>query len=143
MVFAMLLPICARAQDFRATLSGRVADRTGAAIAGAKVRAVNRANNQLTVAGTNQDGFFTLPYLTPGMYDVEAEATGFGSARRERVTLLVAQKLDLPFQLEVGGVSEKITVTADVGEVQTSDASGGLNFDSLQTSEYPLNGRQV
>src|SRR5207247_8153687 len=69
--------------------------------------------------------------------------SGFGSMRRERIILLVAQKLDLPFRLDLGTVSEKITVTAEVGEVQTSDASGGLNFDSLQTSEYPLNGRQV
>src|SRR5437867_4227711 len=140
---ATLLSFCALAQDFRATLSGQVTDRTGAAIAGAKVRAIDRATNQTIVADTNQDGFFTLPYLTPGIYVAEAEAAGFATARRERITLLVAQKLDLPFRLDVGKVSEKITVTAEVAEVQTSDASGGLNFDSLQTSDYPLNGRQV
>jgi len=81
-LLTILLPLCTRAQDFRATLSGQVTDRSGAAIPDAKVRAVDRATNQATVADTNQDGFFTLPYLAPGIYDVEVEATGFSTVRR-------------------------------------------------------------
>src|SRR5258705_2530969 len=99
-LLAMLLPWGVPAQDFRATLSGQVTDRSGAAIPDAKVRAVDRATNQATIADTNQDGFFTLPYLAPGIYDVEAEATGFTTMRRERITRLVAPKLELPLLLD-------------------------------------------
>ncbi|MCL5742997.1 MAG: carboxypeptidase-like regulatory domain-containing protein [Acidobacteria bacterium] len=132
------------AQDFRAQISGQVLDQAGAAIPGAKVRAVQKNTGQATETTTNHEGYYTLTYLLPSDYDVEASATGFKTTRRENVTLLVSQKLDLPFKLEVGGVSAEVTVTAEAPElIQTADASGGLNFDSLMTSEYALNGRQV
>src|SRR5215472_7192743 len=143
-IFALLsLITCATAQDPRATISGQVTDRSGAAVPNAKVTAVQRSTNQATTAVTNQEGFYTLPYLQPSTYAVDVEADGFTRVRRENISLMVAQKLDLPFQLDIGAVSEKVTVLADVVELQTADASGGLNFDPLQTSEYPLNGRQV
>jgi hypothetical protein len=131
------------AQEFRGTITGQVMDGSGAAVPGAKVRAVQRSTNQATDATTNQDGFFALPYLQPSDYDVEVTATGFRKAVKENVTLLVAQKLDLDFRLEVGDMSQQITVQAEVEVLQTADASGGMNFDSTMTSEYALNGRQL
>src|SRR4051812_13480982 len=83
------------AQEFRGTISGQVLDASGAAIAGATVRAVQRSTNQATEARTNQDGYYALPYLQPSDYDVEASHTGFRKAKKENVTLLVAQKLEV------------------------------------------------
>src|SRR5260370_3486103 len=134
---------CLLAQDFRATITGQVLDISGASIPGAKVRAVQRSTNQATEAVSNREGYYTLPYLAPSTYDIEVTAEGFSRLRRENISLIVAEKLDLPLLLEVGKVSNEITVRADVDTIQSADASGGLNFDSLQTSEYPLNGRQV
>ena len=132
------------AQDFRATITGQVTDESGAAVPGAKVRAVQRSTNQATETETSQNGYYTLPYLQPSSYDIEVTATGFQRMRRENVTLMVAEKLDLPFRLQIGQVTQEITVTADAPElIQTADASGGLNFDSVMTSEFALNGRQV
>src|SRR5258705_6320585 len=91
-LLAMLLPWGVPAQDFRATLSGQVTDRSGAAIPDAKVRAVGRATNQATVPDTNQDGFFPLPYPAPGIYDVQAEPTGFNTTPRAQLTPLVPPK---------------------------------------------------
>ncbi|HEV3198215.1 MAG TPA: carboxypeptidase-like regulatory domain-containing protein, partial [Bryobacteraceae bacterium] len=139
----LFLTVCASSQDFRATISGQVTDRLGAAIPNAKVRAIQRSTNETFSAVTNQDGFYTLPYLPPSTYTVEVQADGFSMQRRANVSLMVAEKLDLPILLELGKVTETITVTANAGDVQTADASGGTNFDALQTSEYPLNGRQV
>ena len=142
---ALLLCACPllSGQDFRATITGQVTDAGGAAIAGAKVRAIQRSTNQVTEATSNQDGYYTLPYLQPSTYDIEVTAAGFDTLRRENLTLMVAEKRDLPLKLEVGNVHTEIQVTADVQEVQAADASGGLNFDALQASEYPINGRQV
>src|SRR5262245_49580226 len=126
-LFAALL----NGQDFRATIAGQVTDSTGSAIAGATVRAVQRTTNQSIVRETNSDGFYTLPYLQPSTYDIEVTAPGFRTMRRANITLLVADRLDLPFQMEVGDVSQQITVTADsVDLLKTADASGGLSFDS-------------
>src|SRR5450432_533362 len=130
-------------QDSRATVAGMVLDQAGAAIPGARIRAVQRSTNLPAETVSDREGYYTLPYLQPGNYDIEVTAPGFSLLRRENVTLLVAQKLDLPLKLEVGQVNDRITVTANAGVVQSSDASGGMNFDSIQTSEYPLNGRQV
>src|SRR5215510_6330809 len=132
------------AQDFRATITGTVSDQSGSAIAGAKVRAVQRNTNQAIEVDTNQEGRYTLPYLQPSSYDIEVTAPGFHKTKRENLTLMVAEKVDLPFQLEVGQMTQEITVTAEATElIRTADASGGLNVDSLMTSEYALNGRQV
>ena len=136
---ALFLP----AQDPRATITGQVVDISGASIPGAKVRAVQRSTNQATEAVTNHEGYYTLPYLAPSTYDIEVTADGFNRLRRENISLMVAEKLNLPLKLDVGNVSNEVTVRADIDALQSADASGGLNFDSLQTSEYPLNGRQV
>src|SRR6266542_5644202 len=85
------------AQDYRATITGQVTDQSGAAIVGAKVRAVQRDTNEAKEATTNQDGYYSLPYLQPSTYDIEVTATGFNKARRENVTLLVADKQQVAF----------------------------------------------
>ena len=126
-----------------ATITGQVTDPTGSAIVGAKVRAVQRSTNQAFEATTNQEGYYTLTYLKPDSYDIEATADGFEKIMMENVTLLVAEKRELPFLLKVGDVKMEVKVVAEVAEVQTADASGGVNFDSLQASQFPMNGRQV
>src|SRR5262245_28904017 len=110
---AALLATSLPAQDFRATIKGQVADQTGAAIAGAKVRAVQRTTNQATEVVTNEDGFYTLPYLAPSTYDIEVTAEGFAKLRRENVVLMVAEKLDLPLRLEIGQTATQVTVVAE------------------------------
>ena len=130
-------------QDSRATITGMVLDKTGSGVPGAKIRAVQRSTNIAAETTADHAGYYTLPYLQPSTYDLEVTAHGFSLLQRQGITLLVAQKLDLPLKLEVGQVNERVTVTANADVVQSSDASGGLNFDSIQTSEYPLNGRQV
>src|SRR5262249_14876895 len=142
-ICATLLAATLPGQDFRATITGQVTDSSGAAIPDAVVRAVQRSTRQTTETTTNHDGYYTLPYLQPSTYDVEVTAQGFQKLRRENIALMVAEKLDLPITLQVGRVTEAITVTAEPEVVASSDASGGLNFDSTQTSDYPLNGRQV
>ena len=145
----VILVLCATAamrlgaQDFRATITGQVSDPSGAAITGAQIRAVQRNTNAVIVAVSNHQGYYTLPFLQPSTFDIEVTAQGFSKLRRENITLLVAEKLDLPLNLEVGSVMERMVVSASADVIQTADASLGLNFDSLQTSEYALNGRQV
>src|SRR6266851_3414346 len=131
------------AQDFRATISGQVLDRTGAAIPHANVAAIRVDNDEATRATTNSQGFYTLSYLTPGSFTIEVEAPGFKKLTRKGINLLVADKLDLPLVLDIGESSTNITVTAETELIHTADASGGTSFDSLQVSEYALNGRQV
>jgi hypothetical protein len=89
------------AQDFRATISGRVTDATGAAIPGAKVTATQVSTNQVTAQTTNPEGYFTLTYLLPSTYNIEVEAQGFKRMKGDNVTLLVAFGLQRQFPWSV------------------------------------------
>ncbi|MCU0245632.1 MAG: carboxypeptidase regulatory-like domain-containing protein, partial [Bryobacter sp.] len=145
LVFLLLVVLAVMgAQDFRATIAGQITDPLGAAIPGAKIRVIQKSTNESVETVSNADGYYTLTYLQPSTYDIEVTAPGFSRSVRADVALLVAQKLDLPFRLEIGEVASTVTVTAEATELlQTSDASGGLNYDGRMTSEFALNGRQV
>ena len=131
------------AQDYRASVAGQVTDPSGALVPGATIRAINRATNASKETKTTSEGYYTIPYLDPGEYDVELSAPGFQSVKRERIILEVADKLNLPFQLIVGQMSQEVTITATQEILQTSNADRGFVFDPLKTQEYPLNGRQT
>src|SRR5215468_9144738 len=137
------LAVAAFAQDDRGTISGRVTDASGAAVPEAKIKATQKSTNRATEVVANKEGFYTLPYLQPGTYDIEVSANGFKTTLILNQALQTADKLDLPIQLAVGAVNSEVTVVAEVETLRTADASGGLNFDSRMTSEFALNGRQV
>ncbi len=99
-------------QDFRATITGQITDSSKSAVPGATVKAIQPGTNEVTQTVTNKEGYYSLSYLTPNKYIVEVSAPGFKSVRRENVVLLVADKLDLSFSLEVGQMSTEVTVTA-------------------------------
>ncbi|HYW47027.1 MAG TPA: TonB-dependent receptor [Bryobacteraceae bacterium] len=141
-----LLPLLALsmglyAQD-RATLTGTVTDPSGASIPTATIRATNTATNQTSETKTTTDGVYTIPYLSPGLYDIEVAAAGFQTLKRQSIVLEVAQRLVFPVQLTVGQATTEITVTGQQEVTETGDASRGLVFDPVKTQEYPLNGRQ-
>lgn len=98
--------------------------------------------NQETETRTGESGLYNLPFLDPGQYTVYAEAPGFKETRRPNITLNVADKLNLPLSLQLGDVSEQVTVTGEQELVQTTTASRGLVFDPMKMQEYPLNGGQ-
>jgi hypothetical protein len=143
MLALLLLSSGLLAQDFRATLSGIVTDPSGAAVPGATVRAINIGTNAVKETTTTGDGVYTIPYLDPGVYNIEATSAGFQTLKREKIVLEVAQKMNLPIQLTVGQSTTEITVTGQQETIDTGDASRGLVFDSIKVSEYPLNGRQT
>jgi len=73
-VLALLFVSCALFAQDRATLTGTVSDPSGAAIPGATVKATNTANNNVSETKTTTDGIYTIPYLLPGVYNIEVTA---------------------------------------------------------------------
>lgn len=143
-LFALqLAAIVLLGQDFRATISGQVTDPSNAALPGVTVKAVNVGTNETVEAITNDEGYYTLPYLTPGTYNVEASLAGFAPLRREGIVLRVADKLNLPLKLKIGEISQAITVVGEQELIETGSADRGLVYDPIKVQEYPLNGRQT
>jgi hypothetical protein len=73
----LALASSAFAQEFRATVRGRVVDSSQAALPGATVNVVNQQTNEVATATTNQDGAYTIPFLRPGRYTLTVEMSGF------------------------------------------------------------------
>lgn len=121
------------AQDFRATLTGLVTDPSGAVIPGATVRATNVTTNATKEAQTTELGVFTIPYLDPGVYDVEVSAKGFQTVVRPKIVLRVADKVNLRVELKLSQTSETVVVTAEQEVIETASADRGLVFDPIKT----------
>ncbi len=141
-ILALLIVSSALFAQEQGTITGVVTDPSGAAIPNATIKAINLANNQTSETKSATDGNFTIPYLAPGVYNVEATAPGFQSVKRQDIVLAVSQRLNLPLQLPVGQATTEITVTGQQEVIQSTDANRGLVFDPIKTQEYPLNGRQ-
>src|SRR5690349_13937742 len=117
------------AQGVEATLKGRVADSSGAVVPGAKVDVKNTGTNLVTSTVTDSAGQYTVPFLQPGTYTVSMEAAGFKKAIRDGVTLTVGGTVALDMTLEVGALTEQVTVMGDALVLETAKADRGTLVD--------------
>src|SRR5882724_13221443 len=97
-------------QSNAADLQGVVRDQSGAVVSGATVTARNPGTNISKTTTTNQDGSYLIVNLTPGDYEVTVEAPNFKKSVLPGVTITVGQRADLDVTLEVGQVSEIVTI---------------------------------
>jgi hypothetical protein len=128
-------------QAFTATVLGTISDGAGGVLPGVTVTVTNLATGQARTAVTDEGGRFSLPLLPPGTYRISAELTGFKTAVRDAVRLEVNQQQRADFTLEIGAISEEVTVTAELPMVQTTTATVGTVVSSKEAQELPLNGR--
>jgi len=135
--FALLIPAASLAQDFRASITGRVTDPTGAVVAGAKVTVTNAATRVATPVQANEQGVFSVPYLIPGRYEVRAEAQGFKTALREGIHLQTSDRLTLDLGLELGTTSEVVEVKERASLIDTSAAVAGTVISSKTVTQIP------
>lgn len=142
-VIALLALCCASlfAQEYRSTLAGQVTDPQGAAVAGAKVRLREVATNTAYEATAGGDGAFTLPFVPPGDYELSAEANGFKKYVQSGIRIGTNQRLAQNITLSLGAITESITVSADVSQLNTSSASVGQVISTAQLESMPMNGR--
>ncbi len=143
-VLSLFLSCCAlSAQEFRATLAGKVSDPSGAGVAGATVSARATATGAVTPTTTNQDGFYQILFLNPGEYTVTTEKEGFQRSIQQGLNLQVAEKATLDIQLSIGDVAQSMTVEANAGVVEAETADRGLTVDSRRVESTPLQGRNI
>ncbi len=137
----LLLTMASAAQDFRATITGRVTDTNKAAIPNAQVTVKNIGTNETTTATTNNEGNFRAPLLRPGLYSVSVEATGFKKAVRENVELVIKQVATIDVALEPGSIDEQVTIQGETPLLESATADRGGVIDRQRVIELPLNAR--
>src|SRR5262245_21401202 len=128
-------------QEFRATLTGRVADPGDAPISAAAVVVKNTGANTVSTTRTNSQGNYSMPFLAPGTYSVTVEAQGFKRTVLDEATLNVNQTATLNFRLELGAITQEVTVTAEASTLDQGTADRGGVIDDESVREFPLNGR--
>jgi hypothetical protein len=140
-VLCILLAACLsilQAQDPRGILRGRISDQSGAVLPRASIRATNVESGVTLSAATNESGNYSIPFVLPGFYDVEVELTGFKQFRQTRVQVRVSETTDLNITMEVGGVAERVEVTAETPLLDTAGASLGQVIDTRRVRELPI-----
>ncbi len=131
----------ALAQDFRATVTGRVTDANRAAIPNASVQVKNIGTNEVSTATTNSEGNYRVPFLRPGTYSITVESSGFKRATRDNIELVISQAATFDFALEPGNVSDSVTITSEAAIIETASADRGGVIDQQKVLELPLNSR--
>jgi hypothetical protein len=131
-----------QAQSNAADLQGFVRDPSGAVVANATVTARNPATNTSKTAASNDEGYYQILNLTPGEYEVSVEAPNFKKAVLPGVKLTVGQRADLDVSLEVGQVSEVVTISGATAElVETSKTAISTTIDQQRIDNLPINER--
>jgi hypothetical protein len=142
---ATLVMLCTamavKAQD-TGYISGTVADKTGAAIAGAQVVIASTNGSATHPTTTNGDGAYVVAGLPGGSYNIEVTAKGFQRYSAKDVVLDVAAKIRVDIQLTVGAVTEEVVVTGEsVAQVETQSSALGDTINGTQVNQLELNGR--
>lgn len=137
---SLLMCIGAGAQEYRGTLTGVVRDASGAVIPSAQVTVINVATNTKLNVATSTQGVYTVPNLAPGVYSVTVSKTGFKTLVRSNIQINTGQTLGLNLTLEVGAVTQQVTVTAQAPLLNTETGSGGTVLNSQIVSTMPIHG---
>ncbi len=136
-VLLLLVTLPASGQEVRGNISGTVKD-AGGVLPGASVEITNVDTGISQHLVTNATGYFEAPLLQPGNYQVTVQLEGYRKVVRPGIVLGVSQQVSLPFQLEVGGIAETITVSAESPLLDTSAVSSSQTFDAKMVETLPM-----
>jgi hypothetical protein len=140
LVVATICSPSAIAQEL-ASLSGRITDPHGLPVTGVKVQAVNVNTNGAYPTETNDAGLYNIPALPPGTYRVIVDKQGFVQIIKPNVQLHVADIIAINFGLQVGSITQSVTVEAGVPLVNTQSGAVSTVIDRQFVESLPLNGR--
>jgi hypothetical protein len=140
-VLCLFLALPVAAQKFTGTIRGTVTDPTSAAVPDAEVTLRNDATGETRVVKTNYQGEYVAPELTAGMYTVTVKKANFKESIHKGVELHVASTAVADAVLQVGNVTEQVTVEANAVQVETTNGVVGNVVEGNEVRELPLNGR--
>jgi Carboxypeptidase regulatory-like domain/TonB dependent receptor len=133
-----LAPVPAAAQAVYGSISGTVTDSSGAILPGVSVTVTSVERKTSDTVVTNESGFFLKERLVPGTYEVKAELASFKTAVVPSVVVNVDTQTPINFKLEVGELTETVTVTGGSPLLKTDRADVATSFTQKQLTELPI-----
>ena len=138
-IVLLLAAATARAQSTTGTIAGRIADAQGFVMPGVIVTATGSQGAKSAV--TDGEGRFSLPLLTPGRYTVRAELQGFKTIDRSDIDVRLDQRVDLAMTMEIGDLTESVTVVGAPAQLNPTSATITTNLDSSTLASLPVGRR--
>src|SRR4029453_6022583 len=135
---ALSFPTTTWGQEVTASITGKVADPSSAIIAGAKVTAKDLDRGTLLTTETNAAGFYNLPRVPIGTYDIRVEVVGFQTAIHPPVHLELNQTARVDFVMQLGEVTQTVEVTGAPPLLQTDTMELGSVINSKTNEDFPL-----
>lgn len=130
-------------QEFRANISGTITDPSGAPIAAARIEAISAERQVRYEAVSNDLGIYLIRFLPPGTYSLSVQKDGFKRAQRDGIAAQGADRLSVDIRMEVGGVTESVTVTGETPLLATETASRSVTLEQKYVDDLPTSGRNV
>jgi hypothetical protein len=140
LLYLSFLPSPAAAQATGA-ITGLASDASGGALPGVTIEITSRDTSQVRSAVTGADGFYTVPLVNPGVYQVKATLAGFRTTLRENIIVTVNESVRADVAMQVGQLEEQVTVLGQSPLVETTNATLGVVIDRQKVVDLPLNGR--
>jgi len=137
------IALCALAftQSATTSLRGTITDPKGAVVQGGTVTLSNTATGFSRTTKSGGDGVYQFLEVPPATYTMTVTVSGFATVKQDRVTLQVSQPATLDIVMQVRGTTEVVEVTSEAPLVNTTDASQGNVFNSVQLTSLPSEGR--
>ena len=143
-LFCVAFAAAAAAQSATGTISGTVVDGTGAALPGATVNVTEAATASVRTVVTDGAGLFRFAALNPGRYSLAVELTGFRTLTVAEINLLSTEVRDVgKLALQIGGMTETVTITSEVTPVQVADSSRRSTLTIDDIANIQMKGRDI
>src|SRR4030088_2686961 len=139
--FCLMVSLPTHAQVTGATISGTITDASGGVIVGAGISVRNTATGIIRNTTADSAGFYTVPNLNPGPYEVKVTAMGFTTAVQSNLTLAVGAQQSLNIPMKVGETSQTVQVTEAAPQIELTSSTLSGQVESQTVTELPLNGR--
>jgi carboxypeptidase family protein/TonB-dependent receptor-like protein len=118
-------------------LRGRISDQQRAVLPGVTVVARNEQTGMFREAVTTADGSFFMTALTPGVYEITAQLSGFKKYQRQGVRVEVGKTQSIDVQLDIGAIEQQVTVTGESPIVDTTSKAIGGNVQTQELNDIP------
>jgi len=123
------------------TIYGTVTDASGAVVPGVSIAVTHRQTGAARLTTSDQSGNFVVSQLPVGTYSLKATAAGFKAFVQDSIRVQVDENRQVNLRLEVGTVTESVSVVAEIAQVETRSGTLKEVVDSQRIVELPLNGR--
>ncbi|HEY6121870.1 MAG TPA: carboxypeptidase-like regulatory domain-containing protein, partial [Pyrinomonadaceae bacterium] len=140
-LFLLLVAFRSEVYAQNAQLTGIITDDNSALIAGARLTLINVNTNVTHNTVTNKDGYYSIPFVPPGNYQLKVFADGFRPLTRNNLSINVDQAARIDFTLEIGTLNESVNISTNEPPLERDTSSIGQVIENKTIVTLPLNGR--